>query len=75
MAWRLFDVVKFDLGKKDEYEKICTYIRPFMMSEQYSRQIGNLFTSYFSRAGVDELFMKSEGNLRAIFSLKPKVQE
>lgn len=75
VAWRLFDVVKFDLSKKDEYEKICTYTRPFMMSEQYSRQIGNLFTSYFSRAGVDELFMKSEGNLRAIFSLKPKAQE
>lgn len=73
VAWRLFDVVKFDLGEKSEYEKICTYIRPFMMSEQYSRQIGNLFTAYFSRAGVDELFMKSAGNLRAIFGLKPKV--
>lgn len=67
VAWRLFDVVKFDLGKKEDYEEICNYRRPFMMSEQYSRQIGNLFTSYFSRAGVDELFMKSAGNLRTIF--------
>lgn len=67
VAWRLFDVAKFDLGKKEDYEEICNYSRPFMMSEQYSRQIGNLFTSYFSRAGVDELFMKSAGNLRTIF--------
>lgn len=67
VAWRLFDIVKFDLGKKEDYESICSYCRPFMMSEQYSRQIGNLFTSYFSRAGVDELFMKSAQNLRAIF--------
>lgn len=67
VAWRLFDIVKFDLGKKDDYESICSFSRPFMMSEQYSRQIGNLFTSYFSRAGVDELFMKSAQNLRAIF--------
>lgn len=67
VAWRLFDIVKFDLGKKEDYESICSYSRPFMMSEQYSRQIGNLFTSYFSRAGVDELFMKSAQNLRALF--------
>lgn len=67
VAWRLFDVVKFDLGNKEEYAEICTYTRPFMMSEQYSRQIGNLFTAYFSRAGVDELFMKSASGLRAIF--------
>lgn len=67
VAWRLFDVVKFDMGEKEDYDKICNYSRPFMMSEQYSRQIGNLFTAYFSRAGVDELFMKSAGNLRTIF--------
>ena len=35
VAWRLFDIVKFDLGKKEDYESICSYSRPFMMSEQY----------------------------------------
>lgn len=67
VAWRLFDIVKFDMGDKEDYEEICSYSRPFMMSEQYSRQIGNLFTAYFSRAGVDELFMKSVESLRTIF--------
>lgn len=67
VTWRLFDIVKFDMGKKEDYGEICSYSRPFMMSEQYSRQIGNLFTAYFSRAGVDELFMKSAGSLRTIF--------
>ena len=43
------------------------HTQKYFISEQYSRQIGNLFTSYFSRAGVDELFMKSAQNLRALF--------
>ena len=65
--WKFFDVVTFNLKEEDDYKDLCTWDRPYMMAEQYARQISNLFISYFSRAGVDELFMKSAPSLRHIF--------
>ena len=51
----------------EDLEKLKSWERPCMMAEPYARQISNKFISYFSRAGVDELFMKSAVNLRRIF--------
>ena len=65
--WRFFDVMQFDLKKPAGYEELCKWKRPYTMDEPYARQIANKFTAYFSRAGVDELFIKSENNLRRIF--------
>jgi hypothetical protein len=38
-----------------------------MLDAQYMRQIANKFTAYFSRAGVDEIFMKEEKSLIKMF--------
>lgn len=65
--WRFFDIKKFNLKDTAEYEELCNWSRPYTMAEPYARQIANAFTAYFSRAGVDELFMKSENNLRRLF--------
>lgn len=65
--WKFFDIVKFNLKNVEEYKALCGWERPYMMAEPYARQIANAFTAYFSRAGVDELFMKSENNLRRLF--------
>lgn len=67
IAWQFFGVVNFDMNQEADYEKLCSFSRPVMMSEQYTRQIANAFTAYFSRAGVDEVFMKAAGNLQTIF--------
>ena len=67
VSWRFFDIVTFNLKEEEDYKDLCTWERPYMMAEQYTRQISNLFISYFSRAGVDELFMKSAPSLRHIF--------
>jgi hypothetical protein len=68
IGWKLYDIVKFDMNENSDYDELCTYTRPFIMSEQYVRQIANQFTAYFSRAGVDEIFMKAENNLRKMFT-------
>ena len=65
--WRFFDVVRFNLKTLADYDELCNWQRPYTMAEPYARQIANAFTAYFSRAGVDELFMKSENNLRRLF--------
>ena len=65
--WRFYDIVKFNLEDPGEYEALCEWQRPCMMTDSYARQISNLFIAHFSRAGVDELFIKSEDNLRQLF--------
>lgn len=74
--WKFYDIVKVDLNDVTphpelndvkSYTDLYEWERPYMMAEPYARQIANAFTAYFSRAGVDELFMKSESPLRRIF--------
>lgn len=74
--WKFYDIVKVDLNDVTShpelndvksYTDLYEWERPYMMAEPYARQIANAFTAYFSRAGVDELFMKSESHLRRIF--------
>lgn len=65
--WAFFDIVKFNLSTDDDYRLLSTFHRPYRLSEQYARQIANMFTSYFSRAGVDEVFFKSDADLRTLF--------
>ena len=65
--WEFFKVVRFDLSIEADYQELYTWDRPFRMAESYTRQISNLFTAHFSRAGVDEIFMKSASNIRGLF--------
>ena len=67
VAWRFFDLKKIDLKDDDIYREFVCYKRPFRLNEKYMRQISNKFISYFSRAGVDEVFMKEEKSLMNIF--------
>ena len=66
--WEFYRIVRFDLSIEADYQDLCTWERPFRMAESYTRQISNLFTSHFSRAGVDEIFMKSASNIRGLFA-------
>lgn len=74
--WKFYDIIKVDLNDVTphpelndikSYTDLYEWERPYMMAEPYARQIANAFTAYFSRAGVDELFIKSEPPLRRIF--------
>jgi hypothetical protein len=67
IEWRYFDLVKFDLKDDAACKKFFSYRRPYMLDAQYMRQIANKFTAYFSRAGVDEIFMKEEKSLIKMF--------
>ena len=67
VGWKLYDIVMFNLKEDADFESICSYRRPFILTEPYARQISSKLTAYYSRAGVDELFIKSEENLRCIF--------
>ncbi len=68
IEWKLFDVVTIDLGAKAQYKEICEYKRDYRLDEIYTRQIANKLISHFSRAGVDEIFIKNERNLVSVFT-------
>lgn len=68
VRWQLYGIKSFALKDKSDYTELCSYMRPFTMSEQYTRQIANAMIAHFSRAGVDELFMKAARSLQAVFS-------
>lgn len=68
IEWKLFDVVTLNLGDDAQYEKVCEYNRYYRLDEVYTRQIANKLISHFSRAGVDEIFIKNEKNLVSVFS-------
>lgn len=68
IKWKMYDIVTFNLDDKAQYENICGYKRYYRLDEIYTRQIANKFISHFSRAGVDEIFVKGEKNLLALFS-------
>lgn len=66
--WLFYDIKTFDLSESEDFDDFCLWERPYMLAEPYARQISNQFISYFSRAGVDELFMKSAPSLRRLFT-------
>ena len=68
ISWCFYAIEKFDLTNEKDLNRFREYERPYMMDESYARQISAKFTSFFSRAGVDELFVKAEENLRSIFA-------
>lgn len=68
IKWRLFDVVTFGLEDDIEYRKVSKYKRYYRLDEIYTRQIANKMISHFSRAGVDEVFVKNEKNLISVFT-------
>ena len=67
IRWALYELVTFDLNSREQYEKLCEYKRYYQLDEVYTRQIANKFISHFSRAGVDEIFIKNEENLVSLF--------
>lgn len=66
VKWKFYDIQKFNLEKKDDYEKMMSYHRDYRLAESYTRQIANKFIAYYSRAGVDEIFFKQTSNLIGI---------
>lgn len=68
IKWRLFDIVTFNLEDDIEYKRICKYKRYYRLDELYTRQIANKMLSHFSRAGVDEVFVKNEKDLVSVFT-------
>lgn len=68
IEWKLFDVVTLNLGDDAQYERICEYNRYYRLDEVYTRQIANKLISHFSRAGVDEIFIKNARNLVSVFT-------
>ena len=58
ILWNFHKGIRFDLSNEEELKKLCEYEREYRFEEQYARQIANMYIAYYSRAGVDDLFIK-----------------
>ncbi len=68
IEWRFYDIKQFNLKEQDEFQNICSYKRPARLDERYMRQIANKYVAYYSRSGVDEIFVKTESQLAKMFN-------
>lgn len=67
IKWQCFDTIIINLSEEKNVSELKKYIRPYRLGADYTRQIVNKYTSYYSRAGVEELFIKDSPGIGNMF--------
>lgn len=57
--WRFYEEKIINLKNKSNLEELKNYTRPYRMQKQYLQQILSKYFSFWSRSGVDEIFIKN----------------
>ncbi len=62
VIWQYHRIVALDLNKISciEFENLC---RPYRLTYEYVRQIMGEFVAFYSKSGVEELFLKADSSL------------
>lgn len=62
MVWQYHRIAALDLHKisRDNFENLY---RPYRLAYEYTRQIMGEFVSFYSKSGVEELFLKADSSL------------
>lgn len=68
IEWHFYEQISYNLFEKNDCDTLRKYNRNYRMDEIYMRQIANEYISYYSRAGVDELFLKERNSLAGLFN-------
>lgn len=69
IVWQYHKIVSLDLKQVsyDNFENIC---RPYRLSYEYIRQIMGEFVAFYSKSGVEELFLKADPALEHLLLQK-----
>lgn len=69
IVWQYHRIVPLDLRKIscDNFEKMC---RPYRLAYEYMRQIMGEFVAFYSKSGVEELFLKADSSLEHLLLQK-----
>lgn len=68
VEWHFYEQVCYNLFEKNDCDTLRKFDRNYRMDEVYMRQIANEYISYYSRAGVNELFLKERNSLAGLFN-------
>ena len=62
IVWQFHRIYMLDLNRvaRKDYENFC---RPYRLTNEYFRQIMGEFVSFYSKSGVEELFLKGDSAL------------
>ncbi|WIV11085.1 response regulator receiver domain [Proteiniborus sp. MB09-C3] len=67
IVWNFYDIQIFDLKCKEEINRLITCKRPYRLNNNYIRQIIGKYIAFYSRVGVDEIFIKNSQSYGNIF--------
>lgn len=65
VKWDFHNIKQLDLKQKDE-SVFNNWFRPYRLLDEYHKQIMSEFNSFYSKVGVEELFVKSNKTLTDI---------
>ncbi|OOM79128.1 response regulator receiver domain [Clostridium sp. BL-8] len=60
IEWRFYEEKIIDLNDKSNVECLKKYTRPYRMQKQYLQEILSKYFAFWSRSGVDEIFLKNK---------------
>lgn len=67
VKWKFYESKSIDLKNREDFDMITKCIRPYRLNDIYAQQIINKYIAYFSRVGVDELFIKNSPQIGKLF--------
>lgn len=67
IKWQFFNSIMFDLNNEKSVELLMRHKRPYRLATEYTQQILNKYAAYYSRAGVEEIFIKQVPQIGNIF--------
>ncbi len=66
VKWKFHEMIQFDLKTSDK-NSFAEYLRPYRLSERYFQQITSEFTNFYSKIGVEDLFIKQSPEIAGFF--------
>lgn len=67
IKWQYFRNKLFDLEYEDNVKDLQKYKRPYRLAPDYAQQIINKYAAYYTRVGVEEIFIKQTPQIGNIF--------
>lgn len=67
IKWKFHEIIQFDLKTRSGIDNLKSYKRQYRLTDDYYRQITSEFNSFYSKVGVEDLFIKNSTELANFF--------
>lgn len=67
IKWKFHDTKQFDLKVEEDRNNLISYKRRYRLTDDYYRQMTSEFNAFYSKVGVEDLFIKSSKDIANFF--------